>query len=240
MKIGLNLIATNRYIYFVPMILDSIEKFFFVDEEITIFIHTNMDTSKIESSKENVKIIANEISHEPWPFTTLKRFHYFLEAREYLEKCDFLFYIDVDSLFIGPLEIPMILEQGIFATLHPCLYQGEGTPERNPLSTACIPSGVGNSYFCGGFFGGRSTEFLDLCDTLKNNIDTDLENEIIAVWHDESHLNKYLFENKPSVIFTPPFAVAENLTTETPESKIRFLDKKKLGGHGYFRSEDNF
>ena len=236
MKIGLNLIATNKYIYFVPKILESIERFFFINEEVVVFIHTNMITDDIFSTKENIKIVAKEISHEPWPLTTLKRFHYFLKAKEDLEKCDMLFYIDVDSLFVGNIEPSMIEEKGIFATLHPCLFQGEGTPERNNLSTAYIPYNSNNSYFCGGFFGGSSLDFLEMCERIKENIDTDLQKGIIAIWHDESHLNKYLFINKPSLTFFPPFAVAENITQLSEESKIIFLDKKSLGGHDYFRN----
>jgi histo-blood group ABO system transferase len=235
MKIGLNLIATNKYISFVPNILGSIEMFFFVDDQVDILIHTNMETNHIIPTDPRIRVIPNEISHEDWPFTTLKRFHYFLSARKYLEKCEVVFYIDVDSLFIGELDKSMLRENGLFGTLHPCLFNGEGTPERNPLSTACIPPGSGNSYFCGGFFGGKTSDFMQMCEMLKDNIDSDLENEIIAIWHDESHLNKYFFDNKPTVVFSPPFAVAENITKETEESKIRFLDKKTLGGHDYFR-----
>lgn len=235
MRIGLNLIATNKYFHFVPKILESIEKFFFINDDVTILIHTNMDTGNIISSRNNINIIKNEIEHEPWPFTTLKRFHYFSNAKIQMCECVLIFYIDVDSIFIGTIESSMLPKDGIFATLHPCLFQGEGTPERNPLSKAFIPIGSNNKYFCGGFFGGFKKEFYEMCEKIKDDIDSDLKNNYIAIWHDESHLNRFLYENPPSLILKPPFAVAENITQASKESKIIFLDKQKIGGHLFFR-----
>jgi hypothetical protein len=236
MKLCINLIATNKYLNFVSGILVSIEKHFFVGHDIVVIIHSNMNTTNIFSSFKNISIYTNHINHEPWPFVTLKRFHYFIGAESKIEKCDYVFYIDVDSLFIGDLKEDMIAESGIFATLHPCLYKGEGTPERNPLSSAYIPYNSGNRYFCGGFFGGSSDHFLLMSEKIKEAIDKDLEKNIIAIWHDESHLNKYLYLNKPSTIFDFPFAIAENINPQFENSKVKFLDKKNLGGHVYLRN----
>jgi hypothetical protein len=45
---------------------------------------------------------------------------------------------------------------------------------------------------------------------LKKNVKTDLENNIIAVWHDESHLNAYFAEHKDDVrVFGPEYAYPE-------------------------------
>jgi hypothetical protein len=236
MKFCINLIATNKYLKFVPGVLASIEKHFFVGSDITVIIHTNVDAGDIFSSQKNISVFVNKIEHEGWPFVTLKRFHYFTQAKKKIQECDYAFYVDVDSLFIGDLNLDSIGQSGIFATLHPCLYDGEGTPERNPLSSAYIPYNSGNSYFCGGFFGGSAEDFMEMSEQIILNIESDLGKGLIAIWHDESHLNKYLFENKPSVVFKPPFAVAENITTESEASKIKFLDKNSIGGHDYFRN----
>jgi hypothetical protein len=235
-KISLNIIATNKYLLFLPQLLKSIEEFFFTEHEIFVLVHTNGNIDAIGSNLENICIIKNDISHEDWPFTTLKRFHYFTQAEKIIEKSNFSFYIDVDSLFIGNIGFSDINEKGIFATIHPGLNQGPGTPERNPNSEAYIPIGSTNKYFCGGFFGGDSGSFLKMSEAIKKAINRDLKKNIIAIWHDESHLNKFLMLNEPAKIFNYPFAVAENLTPIFDTSKILFLDKNSKGGHEFFRS----
>ena len=80
MKIALNLIATNKYISFLDIVCPSIDEFFFPEAEITVIVHTNLDLPISLNSYKRIKFIKNEIQHEPWPFTTLKRFDYFLSA----------------------------------------------------------------------------------------------------------------------------------------------------------------
>lgn len=235
MKILLNIIATNKYIWFLDKIASSVDEFFFPNDEVTILVHSNMLLPESIQSFSRLRFLTNEISHEKWPFTTLKRFHYFLKAEEILGKNEYCFYIDVDSVFIKEINITNISETGMFGTIHPCLFEGVGTPERNSRSTAYIPEGSNNRYFCGGFFGGSSINFLETSKKIKENIDADLSNGVIAVWHDESHLNCFFFHNPPKVIFDHPFAVAENLTKATKNSFVKFLDKSPIGGHDYFR-----
>jgi hypothetical protein len=234
--ISLNIIATNKYLKFLPDVSESVEKFFFKNNRINIIVHTNGELPKMKFHSERIEVFKNEIDHEPWPFTTLKRFHYFTQAEKIIRRSDFSFYIDVDSLFIDNIEFSNIEASGIFATIHPGLNQGPGTPERNPNSEAYIPIGSTNRYFCGGFFGGDTESFLEMSEAIKNAINRDLKKNVIAIWHDESHLNKFLMLNEPAKIFNYPFAVAENLTPIFETSKILFLDKNSKGGHEFFRS----
>ena len=86
-------------------------------------------------------------------------------------------------------------------------------------------------YYAGGFNGGKPKHFLKMSKTIVNNIEKDFENNLIAVWHDESHMNRYLLNNPPTVELTPsycyPEAVEHNPTGwNVPfEPKILALDK---------------
>jgi histo-blood group ABO system transferase len=173
------------------------------------------------------------VDHNPWPSSTLHRFKFFNECEELISNYDYSFYIDADSLFVGQINPEDILSN-IIGTLHPYLGNGEGTPERNPNSTAYITNGESNQYFCGGFFGGISSEFLNLSRTIESNINKDLKNGIIAIWHDESHLNRYFLNNTPTLILPLGYAADENHKHD--HSKIFFLDKRKYGGFEYFRN----
>jgi hypothetical protein len=46
---------------------------------------------------------------------------------------------------------------------------------------------------------------------LSENVDADLEKKVVAIWHDESHLNRYFIDKKSDVnTLHPGFATPEN------------------------------
>lgn len=224
-----NIIATNKYIGFVHPLIESAERYFIPGLQKKYLIHTNILDFRLGNS---VEVILHPIEHEPWPFSTLKRFHYFLDCDHILQQSKFSYYIDADSLFVGEIDAAEVFGS-LIGTLHPYLGNSSGTPEMNPASTAYIPYNT-SRYFCGGFFGGTSSEFVKMSQTIKNNIDKDLSNNIIAVWHDESHINKYFYSNPPEIVLPVGYGDDENLNRVN--SRIHFLDKSKLGGSDYFRT----
>lgn len=221
---------------FLDEVANSIDQFFFRDSEVLSIVHTNRDLPEELNKYSRIRFVKNPIEHEPWPAPTLKRFHYFLSAKNIIESTDYSFYIDVDSIFIKDIDSNILPNTGMIGTIHPCLFSGPGTPERNPESKAYIPYGAQSRYFCGGFFGGDSTSFLQFSETLRNNIETDLTKNIVAIWHDESHLNKAFYANPPEAVLEHPFAVGEGNGIVTNKTHILFLDKNRRGGHEFFRN----
>jgi hypothetical protein len=209
-KVTLNLIATNGYTIYLNDIIESAKNHFMRDTELSFIVYTN-SINILESDR--IKVV--NIEDEPWPAPTLKRFHYFCKARGIIEKSDFSFYIDVDSSFRKSFDfshLESILSKDkirMIGTLHPGFYGTPGTPERRADSTAYISEAMNNRYFCGGFFGGKSSDFLNISRRLRDNIDIDLENGIIAVWHDESHINNYFLEYPPSIVLGEGFSCPE-------------------------------
>lgn len=236
MRISINLIATNKYVSFLDEVANSIDQFFFRDSEVLAIVHTNMDLPEDLNKYSRIRFVKNQIEHEPWPAPTLKRFHYFLSAKDIIESTDYSFYIDVDSIFIRDADKSILPANGMIGTIHPCLFNGPGTPERNPESKAYIPYNAQSRYFCGGFFGGDSKSFLQFSETLRDNIETDLSKNIVAIWHDESHLNKMFYENPPAAVLDHPFAIGEGSGTVTDRTCVLFLDKSRRGGHEFFRN----
>lgn len=80
-KIGILYVATGRYIVFWETFCKSAEKFLFVDParyEKKYFVFTDKPSGITPA--QGIQVI--EIKKEPWPFPTLKRWHYFLKSAE--------------------------------------------------------------------------------------------------------------------------------------------------------------
>jgi hypothetical protein len=221
--VALHLIATNKYTQFLDRIVKSAKNYFFpaLRRHIVIYSDDMLVVKRLELAHPTIEFHFRPIHHELWPFVTLRRFEYFSSMKL---DVDYSFYIDVDSEFIGELD-NSFLPQWFAGTEHP-LPKQEGSTEKNPASRACVPTNV-ETYFCGGFFGGHQNHFMHVSTLLAGRIQDDMNRRVMATWHDESHLNWYLYHHKPSTIFYKPFAVAESYTTVKPDSKILFLDKRK-------------
>jgi histo-blood group ABO system transferase len=59
---------------------------------------------------------------------------------------------------------------------------------------------------------------------ISKNIKIDFEKNFIAVWHDESHLNRYMIDNTPTKILTPSYCYPENMYLPY-HKKLLALDK---------------
>jgi histo-blood group ABO system transferase len=202
-KVGMLVIATNKYIQFLQPLISSADNFFLKDQEVTYFIFTNQDI-EIETNRSVVRI---GVDHKEWPWMTLGRYRIFSNNSSELSKMDYLYYCDADMRFVGDIGDEILSD--LVTTQHCGYYNQRGTPETNNISTACVFGHEQMQYFAGGFNGGSSKEYLKMSNDLSNNIDIDYSKGIIAVWHDESHLNRYMIDNKPSLILDPGYCFHE-------------------------------
>jgi histo-blood group ABO system transferase len=218
MKIGLIIIATNKYIRFLQPLITSADKFFVKNEDVTYFIFTNQNF-EIKSNRNIIKI---NVDHREWPWMTLGRYKIFSNNAEGLSKMNYLYYCDADMRFVGDVGNEIISER--VATQHPGYYGTRGTPEINPLSLACVFPNEKMQYFAGGFNGGSSHEYLKMSKHISNNIDTDYSKNLIAIWHDESHMNRYFIDNPPTKILDPSYCYGESMNIPFKQ-KLLALDK---------------
>lgn len=220
MKIGLLIIATNKYTQFLHSLIESADNFFFKesDVDVTYFIFTNKEI-QINSSR-NIEFI--NVEHKEWPWMTLGRYQIFSESSDILSKMDYLYYCDADMKFEGEVGNEIISDR--VATQHPGYYGKRGTPEERYESLAYVSKNEDMQYFAGGFNGGSSKEFLKMSKIISENINIDYSNGIIAIWHDESHMNRYFIDNKPTKILTPSYCYGESMNIPF-ERKLIALDK---------------
>jgi Glycosyltransferase family 6 len=239
MKIGILYICTGNYTIFWKEFFESAESLLLPGMHKEYFVFT--DAPMIEyAQKENVHKIFQEKT--TWPFSTLLRFHIFMKAEDYLKKMDYIFFFNANVKFVSVITAEEILpdpikEDGLTGVLHSGYFKAKPNQfpyeKKQKRSTAFMTEG--KYYFQGCLSGGTSTAYLQLIRQLCQNVQTDLDNNIIAVWHDESQLNKYL-SGKNIKVLSPAYSYPEGRDFNF-QPKILMLDKSKLGGHKYMRGQ---
>ena len=144
-----------------------------------------------------------------YPDATLLRYHAVMSQKLLLSGYDHIFYADADALFVAPVTESDIVSDGITATVHSGYFAQNigGSPEMRPASAAYCPQV--RTYFCGGFNGGTSEAYLRMAAWIRDGIDADARHGIVPIWHDESMMNRYLYDNPPARILPPSFCYPE-------------------------------
>jgi hypothetical protein len=214
MKVVIAFIGTSKYLDFLPQYYEKIHENFLPNTEKTFLVFTDGEGD----FPEDVKVYPQE--HLEWPYITLTRFDILSKAREEIAKHDWLVFLDADTLVVDEvLEKDFFSDKPLFGVWHPCHNLGmpphnklPGAFETNPLSLAYVNTEkeIPTVYYQGCLWGGKVPEVLEMIDELKNQTNKDLENNVIAIWHDESHLNKYFIENRDRVYtLSPEYAYPE-------------------------------
>ena len=205
MKILIITIATNKYIKFVERLYRDIEDNFLKGHFIQRLLFTDQEVLKQDNLKVSI------IKHEPWPMPALKKYNFFIKEKDYISQFDYCYLIDADMGIVSQVGDEVLSD--LVATMHP--YQSffpkeKRTYDRNPKSLAYVPKGEeGDSYYAGAFNGGSTKRFLEMANVIADRVTKDLENDVIALWHDESHLNRYLIDFPPTVRLTPTYCYPE-------------------------------
>jgi len=226
MNIGILTIATGEYKKFIQPLYESIKLNFLNDHQKTYILFTD-DPEEMKNSLGHMllDLVIFKIERKGFPGDTLLRYHHFSNAKEVLESLgdkrpECLYYLDADMLVTSNVgnEVLPTFKKKLVAVAHPGYWSRPGhnpygTPETNQASKAFIPADRWRlCYWAGGFNGGSFNDFMTMSKEISKRVDEDGRSGIVAVWHDESHLNAYLSENKDNVkTMTPAYCYAENL-----------------------------
>lgn len=230
MKIAILFICTGRYNQFFEGFYNSCEEYFLkgkADKKYFVW----SDNDEIGEGKDNVRVIHKECAG--FPADSLFRFEMYLQAEEELKLYDYIYFFNANAAFLRPVDDEILpdetgLAMGVWggkeARRHPMFY----AYERNRKSLAYIPP-FGKNYlnFMGGLNGGRSKEYLEMCRTLAKNIRDDYNRGIIAIAHDQSHINAYLRVH-PCKVISPEYCWPEEWEPEGFEPKIIFREKTHI------------
>ncbi|KAM7238522.1 hypothetical protein CapIbe_010042 [Capra ibex] len=209
--VGLTVFAVGRYVdRYLHTFINSADKYFMVGQKVIIYVMID-DFSKVPwvdmAPLRMLKIF--EIKQEKrWQDISMMRMKTISEhvADHIQYEVDFLFCMDVDQIFVKKYGLETLGES--VGQLHAHWYKTSPTElpyERSQLSEAYIPIGKGDFYYHAAVFGGTPVQVLSIARECFRGIMNDKKNNIEAVWHDESHLNKYFFLHKPTKILSPEY-----------------------------------
>ena len=157
--------------------------------------------------------------HLPWPYITLYRFGTILKVKEALEQFDYVLFLDADMRIVDTVsEEELFTDKKFIGVHHPCHFlkmnphtQYPGAFETDPRSCAAISEEDDiSTYWQGCLWGGKVPFVIDMMKELHRRTVEDEERQVIAVWHDESQMNKFFIENKSEVhTLGPQYAYPE-------------------------------
>lgn len=226
-KVGVMIVCVNQHYWqYAKPVIDDVKSYFLPGHEVEIMLWSDMPNYP-ETKDVNYGTTIFPVESVGWPYPTLMRYHMFLQQEEYLKKFDYLFYLDLDMRIVN-LVGDEILGEGLTMAQHPMYATRKEwwyPYEPNKDSSAFIkqPGRVievdGKPLFqplyaAGGFQGGVAEKFIDAMRWMKGSIDKDLNKNYIARWNDESHWNRYLFDNPPTNVLSPSYVYPDSMINE--------------------------
>lgn len=195
--VGILYICTGAYDVFWDDFYKTCEEHF-VGVEKKYFVFT--DSEKILNSKNKYRnMVATYQENLGWPGNTLFRFRIFNAHEDLYEGVDYLYFFNANFIFVEDVGRELLPEgDELVCVRHPGYFNKKSWQLpycRNIRSKAFIPYFFGKVYVMGGLNGGKKETFLKVSKELERRTDIDYEKGVIATWHDESQINRYVLEN---------------------------------------------
>ncbi|XP_069922834.1 histo-blood group ABO system transferase-like isoform X2 [Oryctolagus cuniculus] len=227
--VGLTVFAVKKYVAFLRLFLETAEQHFMVGHRVTYYVFTDRpaDVPHVPLREGRQLAVLAVRSHARWQDVSMHRMEVisrFSEQR-FRREVDYLVCADVDMKFRDRVGVEIL--SPLFGTLHPGFYTADRRAfayERRPRSQAYIPPDEGDFYYMGALFGGSVAEVQRLASACHQAMVLDKANGIEAVWHDESHLNRYLLYHKPTKVLSPEYLWDQQLLGwPSVMKKLRFV-----------------
>ncbi|XP_028664528.1 uncharacterized protein LOC114656995 [Erpetoichthys calabaricus] len=228
--IGLTVFAIGKYLdAYLEKFLLTAEMHFMKGYRVIVYVIVD-DPSRLPYIEFGVKHsykVFRILKEDRWQDISMMRMKTLSDLlRNYIQyEVDYVFCMDVDQYFLAPYSVETLGElvaQAQAWFFHESNYKF--TYERRPQSTAYIADGMGDYYYHAAVFGGRPLNVLKLVEFCFQNIVEDKKKNIEAVWHDESHLNKYFLLNKPTKILNPDYCWDYNIA-QNSNAKLAWATK---------------
>ncbi|KAL4622556.1 alpha-1,3-galactosyltransferase 2 [Arapaima gigas] len=208
-SVALTVFAVGRYLdAYLYDFLISAELHFMVGLPVTYYVFTDVPDKVPELKlKQGRTLKVMKIKrHERWQDISMMRMRTIADVIEaYIQhENQYIFCFDVDQVFVGHFGSEALGD--LVALMHAFFYHRPKimyTYDNNPRSTAYMTEG--DFYYHAAVFGGSWQRVKNMTEACYRNIVADKMNQVEALWHDESHLNKYLWIHKPSKVLSPEY-----------------------------------
>ncbi|XP_030623600.1 alpha-1,3-galactosyltransferase 2-like [Chanos chanos] len=207
--VAMTVFAVGKYLdAYLRKFLISAELHFMVGLPVTYYVFTDVpnDVPVIQLARGRKLKVINIQKYDHWQDISMMRMRSIADLieMELHNPNQFIFCMDVDQEFVGRFGSEALGDS--VALLHAHFYKRrlqEFTYDRNPKSLAFMDEG--DFYYHAAIFGGSWQNVKRLTETCYEAIMADKENQVEALWQDESHLNKYFWINKPSKLLSPEY-----------------------------------
>ncbi|KAM4849355.1 globoside alpha-1,3-N-acetylgalactosaminyltransferase 1 isoform X3 [Urocitellus parryii] len=232
LTIGVTVFAVGKYTRFVQHFLDSAEEFFMRGYRVHyyIFTHDPAAIPRVPLGAGRLLSIIPVRRHSHWEEISTRRMEIISLhiAKSAHREVDYLFCLDVDMVFRN-LWGPETLGD-LVAAIHPGYFiasRQQFPYERRRASTAFVADSEGDFYYGGAVFGGRVASVYEFTRVCHMAILADKANGIMAIWQEESHLNRHFISHKPSKVLSPEY-LWDDRKPQPPSLKlIRFSTVNK-------------
>ena len=188
--------------------LSSAERYFMVGLPVTYYVFTDApaDVPEVQLKSGRTLEVVRIERYQRWEDISMMRMKALADAirTRIRHRNPYVFCLDVDMVFAGRFGSEALGES--VALQHSSFYntpKARYTYDHNPNSTACMETG--DLYYHAAVFGGTWQAVGNLTESCHRGIMTDKRNRVEALWHDESHLNKYFWLHKPSKVLSPEY-----------------------------------
>ena len=226
-SISIFVIATKSYIDYALNLIKSSARWTDTETQIQFLLLTDseVDLGQLALEASSITVTQFRIPSYGWPEATLLRFHLMVEHWDHVTG-EIVMYLDADTEIVAPLNFFDLnkfclapTSNGVTPVLHPGYYNRSkllnalnrtkfGPWENRKGSSAFVPFKLRTEYVCGGVMWGLKKSYFELCNHIKQAIDLDSQNNIVAKHNDESHLNKW-FTSHPTTAAIPEWAYAD-------------------------------
>ncbi|XP_056091909.1 globoside alpha-1,3-N-acetylgalactosaminyltransferase 1, like 1 [Rhinichthys klamathensis goyatoka] len=225
--IATTVFALGKYTRFLKDFLESAEEHYFVGFRVHYYLFTDQPEAVPEVKMgENHHLTVRRVpSLDRWQDISMGRMEILekLIKNELANEADYIFCLDMDTKFYGRWGAESLGR--LVGVIHPWFFdypRDQFSYERRPESQAFIPAGEGDYYYTAAAFGGSLDDVHHLTKTCWEQLNIDAANSIEAIWHEESHLNKYFLYNKPSKLLSPEYLWRDISISAGQVKKIRF------------------